>query len=146
MPTPVSNRNDPYFGFNFLVEIDGVTRAGFQECSGLDVSQEPIEYREGGEPITPRKLPGLVKYTNLTLRRGVTDDRELFDWIQQGAGGEVDRRNGSIILLAPDGDEKLRWNFREGWPTKWEGPSFNATEDAVAIEALEIAHEGVELA
>lgn len=143
---PVADRKDPFRAFNFLVEIDGITRAGFQECSGLDVSLDPVEYREGGEPITPRKLPGLAKYANITLKRGITDDQELWEWIQQGVQGETERKNGSIILLDAHGEEQSRWNFRDGWPTKWTGPSFNATDNSVAVETLEIAHEGVAVA
>jgi len=136
-------RKDPFRAYNFLVEIDGITRAGFRECSGLDTSQDPIDYREGGEAIHVRKLPGLVKYSNISLKRGITDDAELWEWRKKAMDGKVERKNGSIILLDDTGAEKLRWNFVEGWPSKWTGPTFNATGNEVAIEALEIAHEGV---
>jgi phage tail-like protein len=136
-------RKDPFRAYNFLVEIDGITRAGFRECSGLDTTQDPIDYREGGEALHVRKLPGLVKYSNISLKRGVTDDAELWEWRKKAMDGKVERKNGSIILLDDTGAEKLRWNFVEGWPTKWTGPTFNATGNEVAIEALEIAHEGV---
>ena len=141
--------SDPYKAFNFLVEIDGITRAGFQECSGLDSTQDPIEYREGGEALTTRKLPGLSKYSNITLKWGLTDDAELWEWrktFQDGKGARDKRKNGSIVLLDDVGEEQVRWNFREGWPTKWTGPSFNSTGSEVAIETLEIAHEGLEKA
>jgi phage tail-like protein len=140
---PVGNRNDPYRAANFLVEIDGITRAGFRECSGLDSANDPVEYREGNEGPTPRKLPGMTKYTNISLKWGITDDPDLWAWRAKAATGEVERKNGSIILLDDKGAEKVRWNFREGWPTKWTGPSFNATGTDVAIETLDIAHEGV---
>jgi phage tail-like protein len=140
---PVGDRRDPYRSHSFLVEIDGITRAGFRECSGLDSSQDPIEYREGNEGPTSRKLPGMVKYSNISLKWGISDDPELWDWRAKAAGGEVERKNGSIVLLDDKGAEVVRWNFREGWPTKWTGPSFNATGNEVAIETLEIAHEGV---
>src|SRR6266545_1147757 len=137
-------RRDPYRSYNFLVEIDGITRAGFRECSGLDSTQTPIEYREGDEKqITVRKLPGMVTYSNITLGRGVTDDDELWRWRQTAMTGQVDRKNGSIVLLDDTGAEKMRWNFREGWQTRWSGPSFNATGSEIAIEQLEIAHEGL---
>ena len=139
------DRKDPFRSFNFRVEIDGITRAGFRECSGLDASQDPIEYREGTEGLVARKLPGLNKSSNITLKWGVTDDTELWDWRKKAIVGKVERKNGSIVLLDETGAEKLRWNFREGWPTKWTGPSFNATGNEVAIETLEIAHEGLEL-
>jgi len=139
----VGDRKDPFRSYNFLVEIDGIARAGFRECSGLDSTQDPVEYREGNEPPTARKLPGLVKHSNISLKRGVTDDAQLWEWRKQAIDGKVQRKNGSIILLDESGAEKVRWNFREGWPTKWTGPSFNATGNEVAIETLEIAHEGV---
>ncbi|MCB9101757.1 MAG: phage tail protein [Anaerolineales bacterium] len=139
----VGERRDPYRSYNFLVEIDGITRAGFRECSGLDSTQDPIDYREGTDPLTPRKLPGLVKYSNISLKRGITDDAELWEWRQKAMDGKVDRKNGSIVLLNDTGDEVVRWNFREGWPTKWTGPTFNATGTEVAIETLDIVHEGV---
>ena len=139
------DRRDPFRSFNFKVEIDGITRAGFRECSGLDASQDPIEYREGTDALTARKMPGLTKYSNITLKWGMTDDTELWDWRKKAIAGKVERKNGSIVLLDESGEEKLRWNFREAWPTKWTGPSFNATGNEVAIETLEITHEGLEL-
>ena len=144
---PTGDRKDPYGAYNFIVEIDGITRAGFQECSGLDSSQDPIEYREGNEKsLTVRKLPGLVKYANISLKWGITDDKELWDWQEKAAEGKVERKNFSIVLLDDAREEKVRWNLREAWPTKWTGPSFNATSTEVAIETLEIAHEGVKKA
>jgi phage tail-like protein len=142
----VGDRKDPYRTYNFRVEIDGITRAGFRECSGLDTSQDPIDYREGTDALTARKLPGLVKYSSISLKWGITDDDELWAWRKQAMDGKVARKNGSIVLMDTAGVEKLRWNFREGWPTKWTGPSFNATGNEVAIETLEIVHEGVEKA
>jgi phage tail-like protein len=139
---PVGDRKDPYRAYNFLVEVDGITRAGFRECSGLDTSQDPIDYREGTDSLTTRRLPGLVKYSNITLKWGITDT-ELWDWRQSAMEGKVERKNGSIVLLDDTGAEALRWNFREGWPSKWTGPTFNATSNEVAIETLEIVHEGV---
>jgi phage tail-like protein len=140
---PVGDRKDPYRVYNFRVEIDGITRAGFRECSGLDTSQDAIDYREGTDPLTTRKLPGLVKFSQISLKWGITDDTELWAWRQTAADGKVQRKNGSIILVDDAGQEKMRWNFREGWPTKWTGPTFNATGNEVAIETLEIVHEGI---
>lgn len=141
------NRTDPYRGFNFRIEIGGIQRGGFREASGLDSSQDPIEYREGNEKfLTARKLPGLNKYSNISLKWGITDDASLWDWRKKSIDGKVERKSGSIILINDAGEEKLRWNFRDGWPTKWTGPTFNATGNEVAIETLEIAHEGVDKA
>lgn len=143
---PTRERVDPYRGYHFRIEIDGIDRGGFREASGLDSTQDPIEYREGTEGLTARKLPGLNKYSNLSLKWGSTDDAKLWEWRKKAIDGKVERKNGSIILMNDAGEEKLRWNFCDGWPTKWTGPTFNATGNEVAIETLEIAHEGLEKA
>ena len=136
-------RKDPLRAFQFLVELDGITRASFRECSGLDSSQDPIEYREGGEGLTARKLPGLNKYANISLKRGITDDTELWAWRHEAAEGRVKRKNGSIILMDESGAEAARWNLDTAWPATWTGPSLNATGNEVAIETLELVHEGI---
>jgi phage tail-like protein len=136
-------RVDPYRGFNFLVEIDGITQAGFQEVSGLDASTDAVDYREGSDPNHVRKLTGMNKYSAITLKRGVTDSDELWRWRKAVIDGRTERKNGSIILLDESGVEKIRWNFANAWPSKWTGPSFNATSTAVAVETLEITHEEV---
>jgi phage tail-like protein len=136
-------RNDPYTAFNFLVEIDGVALAAFSEVSGLESETAVIEYRTGVEPGTVRKLPGLTKHSNIVLRRGVTRDAELWNWRRTVVDGKVDRRNGSIVLLDEDRTPVLRWNFRNGWISKWSGPDLNAKADEIAIETIEIAHEGL---
>jgi phage tail-like protein len=141
-----AQRVDPYRNFNFLVEIGGITQAGFSDCTGFGSSTDPIEYREGGENTTVRKLPGMTKHTNITLKWGLTDSTELYEWYREIVSGKVDRRNGSIVVLDLEGKEKLRWNFFQGWPTKWDGPDFSAKGTDVAIETLEIAHEGIERA
>lgn len=139
----MANRTDPYRVYKYKVEIDGITRGGFREASGLDSSQDPIEYREGTDPLHAKKLPGLNKSSNISLKWGVTDDKELWEWRKKSIDGKVERKNGSIVLYNDAGEEKIRWNFMDGWPTKWTGPSFNATGNEVAIETLEIAHEGL---
>ena len=136
---------DPYNNFNFLVEIDGITRAAFHECSGLDSTIDVIEHREGGENTTLRKLPGMTKYSNLVLKRGMTEDPELYEWHNQWVTGDpaAKRKNGSIVLLDRQGNEKVRWNFVRAWPAKWTGPSLTAEGNDVAIEQLDLAHEGL---
>lgn len=143
---PTGTRIDPYRGYNFLVEIDGITQAGFQEVSGLDASTDAIEYREGNDPNHVRKLPGMNKYSAISLKRGISDSDELWKWYRTVVDGKPERKNGSIILLDDTGQEKIRWNFVNAWPTKWTGPSFNSTSNAVAVETLEIAHEEVKKA
>jgi phage tail-like protein len=141
------DRKDPFRGYNFKLEIDGISRNGFRECSGLDVTSDPIDYREGTDKAySPRKLPGQSKYSNIVLKWGITDDHSLWDWRKKVIDGKTERKNGSIVLMDESGEEKLRWNFEAGWPTKWSGPSFNATGNDVAVETLEIVHEGVKKA
>jgi phage tail-like protein len=146
---PTGQRVDPYRNYNFKLEIDGIHRAGFREVAGLDAAVTPVEYREGDEKeFTARKLPCQAKYSNITLKWGITDDHSLWDWQKKFIDGTVptERKNGSIVLMNEHGEEKLRWNFVNGWPTKWTGPSFNATANEVAIEALELVTEGVKKA
>jgi phage tail-like protein len=143
---PTGDRIDPYMNFNFLVEIDGINQATFQDCTGLDSTTDPVEYREGGENTTVRKLPGKSTYSNIVLKRGITDSDELWKWRKKIVKGQIERKNGSIVLLDLEGNEKMRWNFVNAWPTKWEGPSFDAKANDVAIETLTLAHEGVEKA
>ncbi|MEO8338184.1 MAG: phage tail protein [Nitrospirota bacterium] len=135
---------DPYNNFNFLVEIDGITRAAFHECNGFDSMIDVIEHREGGENTTLRKLPGMTKYSNIVLKRGVTDDKQLYEWHRKAVKGQLERKNGSVLLLDRAGQEVARWNFIRAWPSKWDGPDLSAEGNDVAIETLELAHEGVE--
>jgi phage tail-like protein len=140
-------RNDPYGQFNFQIEISGIVVGGFSEVSGLTTDSNMIEYRDGNEKFgTVRKLPGLIKYSNIVLKRGWTRDRSLWEWRKKVLDGKTSRTHGSIVLLDESRTVALRWNFREGWPSKWEGPGLNGKTSEVAIEMLEIAHEGLELA
>ena len=135
---------DPYANFNFLLEIDGITNAGFSECSGLNMENTPIEYREGNETfLTPRKQPGLMKYGNITLKRGITQNPELVTWLVATEVGDVERRTVSIVLLDELRQEAVRWNLREAWASKWMGPDLKANASEMAIETLEITHEGL---
>ena len=139
------DRVDPFAQYNFLVEIDSVTRAGFTEASGLTTEQDIIEYREGSEVARARKLPGLSKYSNIILKGGLVGDTELWDWRKTTIDGQTERRAGSIVLMNESRQEVMRWNFTEGWVCKWEGPTLNSTANEVAVETLEICHEGLEL-
>lgn len=143
---PTGERIDPYRGFNFKVQIDNTDVAAFSEASGLTFDVDPVEYREGTDlPLHVRKLTGLRKFANIALKRGFTDNKELWDWYKAVLNGTVERRNGAVILLDEDRNEVLRWNFEGGWICKWEGPSMNATANDVAIESIEICVERVEL-
>jgi len=142
---PTGERKDPYRNFRFLVEIDGIIQAGFSEATIPDSTQEPIEYREGNEPPTVRKLPGLVKYGNVTLKWGITDSLELYNWrklVEQGKMKDA-RRNMAIILMDEEGNIAARWEFSDAWPSKYDAPDLNAKGNDIAIETLEIVHEGM---
>lgn len=141
----MSSRNDPYGNFNFIVEIDGVSSAGFAEASGLSTKSDVIEYRNGDEHTTVRKLPGLTKYTNITLKRGFTQSKELWEWRKTVLEGQTQRRSGAITVLDEARNPVLRFEFREGWPVRWDGPDLDARASGVAIETLVIAHEGLSL-
>src|SRR5262245_59836227 len=104
---PTGDRVDPYRGFNFRLEIQGIDRGGFREASGLDSSQDPIEYRAGNEkPLTARKLPGLNKYSNISLKWGTTDDASLWEWRKKANEGKVERKDGSNSHMNEDGEER----------------------------------------
>jgi len=138
------NRKDPYFGYNFAVELDGITRMGFKGCTGLDSSTTSTKYREGTDTsLAQRELPALLNHSAITLTRGITDDHALWDWRNDIAQGKGTRHDISIVLRNDVGEEKVRWNLKNAFPTKWSGPSFDAAADAVAIETLELTHEGV---
>jgi phage tail-like protein len=142
----VATGEHPYRAMNFRVEIDGIAAAVFSECSGLESSIDVVDYREGSDSsLSVRKLAGLRKYPNITLKRGITADKELYNWHRKILNGEMDRRNGSIILLDDQRTEVLRWNFWNGWICKYEGPVLNAKSSEVAIETIEICHEGLQL-
>ena len=137
-------RNDPFASFNFLVKI-GSIEAGFSECSGISMETDPIEYRDGNEDITVRKLPGLKKFGNITFKRGFTKDKALWDWRKKVLDGKTERLSGTVTLLNEARQPSIRWTFREAWPRKLDGPSFNAKNNEVAIESLEIVCEGVDV-
>jgi phage tail-like protein len=145
------NRDDPYGGYNFEVQITGISDDGgavkgsFSEASGFEVEVTPIDYRNGSEDIRVRKLPGLKKYTNITLKRGVTGHLEFWNWIRSAMKGKIQRADGSILLLDENRQEVMRWNFTRGWPCKYTGPGLNASNNEVAIETLEICHESLDI-
>ena len=142
-------RNDPYGQFNFLIQIDNVTKAGFSEVSGLSHDTNVMEYREGSDNNhgvnTVRLLPGLIKQNRIVCRRGVIQDPSLWTWRLSVLNGATQRQSGSITLLDEARNKVMSWSFHDGWPAKWEGPALNGKTSEVAIETLEIAHEGLVL-
>ena len=140
------HRSDPYLIFRFRVEIAGIQQAGFMECTGLGSQIEVVEYREGGDNASVRKLPGKISYPDIVLKWGVTDSQELYRWHLQAIQCNLLRKDGSVVLLDSQGNEKLRWNFFSAWPSKWSGPTLNATGNDVAIEELTLTCERQEQA
>lgn len=142
----MAERNDPYLNSRFLLEIDGIVQAGFSDVTIPDISTDPIEYREGNEDTTVRKLAGLTKYGNLTLKWGITDSIELFEWRKQVIQGNIAdaRKNIAVILQDEEGNPAARWEFREAWPSKYDAPDLSAKGNDVAIETMEIVHEGMD--
>src|SRR5271165_5443204 len=104
--------NEPYVNFNFLVELDGITRGAFHECMSFSSTVDVIEYNEGGS-LSSMKLPGRVKYANLVLKRGMTDNLELYNWHLSVVNGQIQRKNGSILLLDRAGNQVARWDFTQ---------------------------------
>jgi phage tail-like protein len=139
-------RDDPYLNFNFRVEIDGLTVAGFSEALLPEGRVEVVAYREGTDKVSSaRLLPGRVEYGPVVLRKGFAGDPALFQWWREVAQGTPARHDVSIVLLDEQRQEVARWLVRRAWPQKWVGPELNALGNDVAIETLELAHEGIEL-
>ncbi len=145
---PKHKRKDPYTSFRFRLELDSILVASFTEVTGLqsEIVLEP--YEEGGLNNFVYQLPTRTKHQNITLKRGFTDNKELWEWHQDVVNGKFKRKSGSIILLdeVKEGEEigrdKWRWNIIEAFPVKWTGPDFKADNNSVAFETIELAHHG----
>ncbi|HEX3028479.1 MAG TPA: phage tail protein [Clostridia bacterium] len=134
---------EPLAGFKFAVEIDGLIVGGFTEVSGLQIETETEEYREGGVNDFVRKLPKVTKHSNLVLKRGITNSPVLWNWYKDVTKGAFRRRNGSVLLMDNVGQEKWRWNFYRAYPVKWIGPELKSDSNSIAVESLELVHEGL---
>ncbi len=144
---------DPFPNFRFGLELNDVQVAGFSECTGLNVEAKVFEYREGGRNETTLKFPDTATYGNVTLKRGITRATELLDWQLDVVNGTFatnprgDDVSVAIVLLEDTGADPpvvRRWTLVRALPVKWVGPDLKATGNEVAIEVLEIAHEGVQ--
>ncbi|EYB69276.1 hypothetical protein DEIPH_ctg009orf0015 [Deinococcus phoenicis] len=127
----------------YYVKINGVEKAVFSEVSGLQMETELFEYAEGGNNEFIHRLPGLTKVGNVTLKRGVSVDNELFKWYMRIAQGIMDLRTVTITMYATTGKQVVRWELLRAFPCKWSGPQMAANGDAVALETIELAHMGV---
>ena len=137
-------RNDPFRGFNFSVQIDGIARGAFSEVSGLTAEGDAADYREGTDmQQNVRKLVGMRKYTPLTFKRGYTQDGSLWAWYTNIMNGQPDRRNVTVVLMNEARKEVMRWHAENAWINKIEGPSLKAAGNEVAMESMELVHEGL---
>jgi len=139
-------RIDPYRAYNFVLEIDNIPRGAFSEVSGLTAEGDSVDYREGSDvQSNVRKLIGMRKFTNLSLKRGYTQDKSLWQWYTNVLNGIADRRNVTITLMNERREAVLRWHAENAWINKIEGPSFKAASNDVAMESVELVHEGLTL-
>jgi phage tail-like protein len=143
----IAGKKDQLASYTFMLEVDGIAEATFRECSGLDSETSVIESKETGSKgqTVIKKLPGALKWGDITLKRGFTDDMKLQEWRNKVVDGKLTdmRKNGSIVIYDYENKEVLRWNFVNGWISKLQGPSLNAGGNDVAIEAITIVHEGL---
>jgi phage tail-like protein len=139
---------DPLVSSWFGVEFQGQIVGAFRECTGLGSENEVVEYKASGPrgEFVIKKVPGRLKWNNITLKRGITDSMDMWQWRKLVEQGKVDeaRKNGTITMYNQQGEPVARWNFVNAWPSKLTGPSANASNNEVAIEELEITHEGYE--
>ncbi len=152
-------RSDPFPAFNFYISLldssstlaalssvaNFVLGGGFSECSGLEGTMQMEEYSEGGENRFVHKFFTRMTYANIVLQRGVTFSEDLWNWHAAYVKGKGKRRDGVIIMQNELKIPVKTWVFKRGLPMRWTGPSFNASQSNVAIETLEIAHQGLEL-
>lgn len=153
----LGQRHDPPIAHNFVVSLVDTTSVigavldlaglavagGFSEVTGLEMAMPPEEYKEGGRNGGLLKFPSRITWTNLTLKKGAALNTQLWDWHYGFVVGAGRRRDGVIALLNEAHVPTLIWFFRRGLPIKYTGPALNAAQNTVAIEALEIAHEGL---
>ena len=134
----------PFKKYNYKVLIDQKEEAGFSEVSSPDITSDPVEYREGNmDGKTPGKQPGILKYSNVTLKRGTTESQVFVDWMREIQNGVATRKTVVITLMDDEMKEVASWQLEKAWPTKYTAPDFNATSNEVAIETLELVTEGV---
>ncbi len=144
-PQPGEAR-DPYSGYQFIVEVAGVVHAYFQECSGMSLTTEVKDFWEGGLNDNKHKLPGRSNYSNVTLKRGLTDSTDMWDWIHD-FNAATDKasltKDVSIVQLDFEGAQLYRWDLAGAWPVKWVGPTFNTAQSNLSVETFEIAFDSL---
>jgi len=142
-----NGREDPLVGFNFGLELEGVVTGYFTEVAGIGSEHEIIEHKvvdESGRELV-MKIPGRLKWGDITLKRGITSDMQIWDWRKMVEDGDVKgaRKNGSIFMLDRAYEEVARWDFVAAWPSKVTGPSLKSDSNEFGVEELTIVHEGL---
>jgi phage tail-like protein len=136
--------------FSFVLEVDSCEIATFRKCSGIESESEVIEFKEATKDgkLIIRKSEGAMKWGDITLERRIDGSQALWQWRKQVIDGDIDhaRRHGSIVVKDSQHKEVARWNFENGWPSKYSGADFDAGANDVAVESLTIVHEGLERA
>jgi phage tail-like protein len=143
---PPVRRDDPYPSHNFQLIVNGISdgksvSGAFTEITNLEVSIEPIKYRNGIDATHQRQMSGLTGVGTLECKRGFTADPEFWRWIKEAINGNIVRAEGAIVLKDAQQSEVARWKFSRGWPCKYTGPSFNATTNEIAFETVSICIE-----
>ena len=137
-------RQDPFLAFRFEIRLDDLAVGGFSDCTGLHMETEVQDYPEGGLNTHLHKFPTRTKLTNLVLKRGIVD-RLMWDWYYELTQGQIRFRNGSILVKDPAAATVvMEWQFRQAFPCKWSGPDLNAAQSSVAVETMELCHQGLE--
>lgn len=137
------DRDDPILSFRFEITLNNLEAGGFSECSGLQLETEFQDYAEGGQNQFLLKFPTRTKQTNLVLKRGIVNTA-MWQWYFELTQGQVRYRDGSILVRDPAGDEVvMEWQFFRALPAKWQGPELNAAQSTIAVETLELVHQGL---
>src|SRR5687768_1081764 len=139
-------KTDPYGAFRFRIEILGLQVGGFSEVSGLEREVQLEDFREGGLNDFTHKLVTVTKYPNLSLKRGLADRTELWQWHQDVIEGRITRREITVVLVDTAGADTWRWMIAAAYPVKWSGTSLNASTNAVFVESVDFAHNGIKRA
>jgi phage tail-like protein len=142
--TKGSSQPDPVAELRFKVDLPGLTIGRFRECSGIEVEVETLDYMEGGSNDFVHKLPTRVKYPNVVLKRGVTHEEALAKWFFDSRY-TPQRKDMTITLLGPGTQPVRSWTFMNAYPVKWTGPNLNAASTQIAVESLEVVHNGLRL-
>jgi phage tail-like protein len=139
--------SDPLVGFNFALELQGSITGYFTECSGIGSEHEIVEHKvvtDKGQELV-QKIPGRLKWGDVTLKRGITADMQIWDWRAMVEKGEIgkSRKTCSVIMFDRNYKEIARWNFENAWPSKVSGPSVKSDSNEFGVEEITLVHEGM---